>query len=168
MERKLHETDLNTFSCEAFQIFAEAPLLTAGNRDRFNTMTIGWGGLGTLWGMPVCTVYVRPERYTYEFMEEYDRYTVSAFSAEKRKELAICGSKSGRDVDKVKECGFTVKTAECGAPYFEEASLVLVCRKRFVQPMDPQLIPDDVEERWYPQKDYHTMYIGEIVEALIK
>ena len=70
MERKLHETDLNTFSCETFQIFAEAPLLTAGNRDRFNTMTIGWGGLGTLWGMPVCTVYVRPERYTYEFMEE--------------------------------------------------------------------------------------------------
>ena len=71
-------------------------------------------------------------------------------------------------MDKVKECGFTVKTAECGAPYFEEASLVLVCRKRFVQPMAPQLIPEDVKERWYPQKDYHTMYIGEIMEALTK
>ena len=83
-----------------------------------------------------------------------------------RKALSLCGSKSGREVDKVKECGFTVKTADCGAPYFEEASLVLVCRKRFAQEMDPNLMPDDVKEKWYPEKDYHTMYIGEIVQAL--
>ena len=68
----------------------------------------------------------------------------------------------------MKECGFTVKTARCGAPYFEEAELVLVCRKRFVQTMDPARLPEDVKERWYPQKDYHTLYIGEIVEAYQK
>ena len=101
-------------------------------------------------------------------MDREEYFTLSFFDESYRPQLSLCGSKSGRDVDKVKECGFTVKTAECGAPYFEEASLVLVCRKRFAQPMDPQRMPDDVKERWYPQKDYHTMYIGEIVEALTK
>ena len=68
----------------------------------------------------------------------------------------------------MKECGFTVQAAECGAPYFDQAELVLVCRKRFVQPMDPANIPQDVKEKWYPQQDYHTMYIGQIVEALVR
>lgn len=68
----------------------------------------------------------------------------------------------------MKECGFTVRAAECGAPWFEEAELVLVCRKRFVQPMDPDNIPQDVKDRFYPEKDYHVMYIGEIVEVLVK
>ncbi len=143
-------------------------LITAGTAEKCNTMTASWGGLGVLWGGPAATCYIRPQRYTKEFVDREEYFTLSFFDESYRPQLALCGSKSGRDVDKVKECGFTAKTAECGAPYFEEASLVLVCRKRFVQPMDPQLIPDDVKERWYPQKDYHTMYIGEIVEALIK
>ena len=143
-------------------------LITAGTAEKCNTMTASWGGLGVLWGGPAATCYIRPQRYTKEFVDREEYFTLSVFDASYRPQLALCGSKSGRDVDKVKECGFTVKTAECGAPYFEEASLVLVCRKRFVQPMDPRLIPDDVKERWYPQKDYHTMYIGEIVEALTK
>lgn len=170
MERKLHETDLNTFSCETFQIFAEAPLLTAGNRDRFNTMTIGWGGLGTLWGMPVCTVYVRPERYTYEFMEEYDRYTVSAFSAEKRKELAICGSKSGRDVDKAKECGLTPAFTDSGAPYFEEAELVLVCRKLYAQDLSAEHLTEGTKVLPYygAMGGWHRMYIGAVEQVFQK
>ena len=72
------------------------------------------------------------------------------------------------DIDKVKECGFTVKTAECGAPYFEQAELVLVCRKRFAQALDAKNIPQEIREKWYPEKDYHTLYIGEIVEVLQK
>lgn len=166
---KLHPVELERLTPEILHVFGrQPPLLTAGDKTGLNTMTIGWCQLGRLWNLPVCTVYVRPERYTYQFMESHDYFTVSILPEEAKKVTALCGSKSGRDVDKVKECGFTVKTAECGAPYFEEASLVLVCRKRFAQPMDPQLIPDDVKERWYPQKDYHTMYIGEIVEALTK
>ena len=143
-------------------------LITAGTAEQCNTMTASWGGLGVIWGSPAATCYIRPQRYTKEFVDREEYFTLSFFDEGCRPQLSLCGSKSGRDVDKVKECGFTVKTAECGAPYFEEASLVLVCRKRFAQPMDPQCIPEDVKERWYPQKDYHIMYIGEIVEALTK
>ena len=143
-------------------------LITAGTAEHCNTMTASWGGLGVIWGSPAATCYIRPQRYTKEFVDREEYFTLSFFDGSFRPQLTLCGSKSGRDVDKVKECGFTVKTAQCGAPYFEQASLVLVCRKRFAQPMDPQRIPEDVKERWYPQQDYHTMYIGEMVEALAR
>lgn len=140
-------------------------LVTAGTEEKCNTMTASWGGLGVLWGAPAVTCYIRPQRYTKEFLDREEYFTLTFFDEEYRKALSLCGSKSGRDVDKIKECGFTVRTAACGAPYFEQARLVLVCRKRFVQEMDPTRIPQDVKEKWYPQQDYHTMYIGEIVEA---
>lgn len=140
-------------------------LVTAGTEEKCNTMTASWGGLGVLWGAPAATCYIRPQRYTKEFLDREEYFTLTFFDEEYRKALSLCGSKSGRDMDKIKECGFTVRTAACGAPYFEQARLVLVCRKRFVQEMDPARIPQDVKEKWYPQQDYHTMYIGEIVEA---
>ena len=140
-------------------------LVTAGTEEQCNTMTASWGGLGVLWGAPAATCYIRPQRYTKEFLDREEYFTLSFFDEKYRKALSLCGSKSGRDVDKIKECGFTVRTAACGAPYFEQARLVLVCRKRFVQEMDPDRIPQDIKEKWYPQTDYHTMYIGEIVEA---
>ena len=140
-------------------------LITAGTGEKCNTMTASWGGLGVLWGAPAATCYIRPQRYTKEFVDREEYFTLSFFDEEYRKALSLCGSKSGRDVDKVKECGFTVRTAACGAPYFEQARLVLVCRKRFAQEMDPARIPQDVKEKLYPEQDYHTMYIGEFVEA---
>ena len=143
-------------------------LITAGTADRCNTMTASWGGLGVLWGAPAATCYIRPQRYTKEFVDREDCFTLAFFGEEYRKALSLCGSKSGRDIDKVKECCFTVKTAACGAPYFEEAELVLVCRKRFAQPMDPDNIPREIKDKWYPAKDYHTMYIGEIIEVLAR
>ena len=143
-------------------------LITAEKEGRVNTMTASWGGLGVIWGAPAATCYIRPQRYTKEFVDREEYFTLTFFGEEWRKALALCGSKSGRDVDKVMECGFTVKTAACGAPYFEEADLVLVCRKRFAQEMDPANIPNDVKEKWYPDQDYHTMYIGEIVDVLQK
>ena len=143
-------------------------LITAGTGEDLNTMTASWGGLGILWGAPAATCYIRPQRYTKEFVDREEYFTLAFFEEAHRQALALCGSKSGRDVDKVKECGFTVRTAPCGAPYFEEASLVLVCRKRFAQGMDPANIPEDVKASVYPTQDYHTMYIGEIVEVLQK
>ena len=140
-------------------------LVTAGTEERYNTMTASWGGLGVLWGAPAATCYIRPQRYTKEFLDREEYFTLTFFDEKYRRALSLCGSKSGRDVDKIKECSFTVRTAACGAPYFEQARLVLVCRKRFVQEMDPGRIPQDVKEKWYPQQDYHTMYIGEITEA---
>ena len=143
-------------------------LITAGSGEKCNTMTASWGGVGVLWQAPVATCYVRPQRYTKQFLDTEEYFTLTFFGEEYRDALKLCGSKSGRDVDKVKECGFTVKAAECGAPYFEEAELVIVCRKRYVQDFDPAAIPDDVKEKQYPNRDYHTMYIGEIVEVLSK
>ena len=165
----LKPIDPKTIDQNVFSLIGEKwMLITAGTAERCNTMTASWGGLGVIWGAPSATCYIRPQRYTKEFVDREEYFTLAFFGEEYRAVLALCGSKSGREVDKVKECGFTVKTARCGAPYFEEAELVLVCRKRFVQPMDPARLPEDVKERWYPQKDYHTLYIGEIVEAYQK
>lgn len=143
-------------------------LITAGTAEKLNTMTAGWGGFGFIWGFPAATCYIRPQRYTKEFVDREEYFTLTFFGEEHRGALQLCGVKSGRDIDKVKECGFTVRTAACGAPYFEEAELVLVCRKRFAQEMDAASFPDDVKKQWYPDEDYHTLYIGEIVEVLEK
>ena len=136
-------------------------LITAGTPEHCNTMTASWGGLGVLWGVPMATCYIRPQRYTKEY------FTLCFFGEEYRPQLNLCGTKSGRDIDKVKECGFTVAAGAGNAPYFEQANLVLVCRKRMADPMDPALMPEDVKEKWY-KGDYHTMYWGEIVETLKK
>lgn len=143
-------------------------LITAGDGEVCNTMTASWGGLGVLWNKPVATCYIRPQRYTKEFVDREEYFTLTFFGEEYRSALTLCGKKSGRDVDKVKECGFTLCTHESGAPYFEQAELVIVCRKRFVQAMDPANIPEDVKQQQYPNQDYHFMYIGEIVEVLTK
>lgn len=141
-------------------------LITAGTKERCNTMTASWGGLGVLWGRNVATVYIRPQRYTYEFVEQSDCFTISVFDESWRDALNLCGTKSGRDVDKIKECGFTVVEGEGGAPYFEQARLVLVCRKLYWQDMDPDHFLDpEIDSRFYAQKDYHRIYVGEIVEA---
>ena len=165
----LKRIDPKAISQNVFSLIGDqCMLITAGTAQRCNTMTASLGGLGVIWGAPAATCYIRPQRYTKEFIDREEYFTLAFFGEEYRKALTLCGSKSGRDMDKVTECGFTVETAECGAPYFAQAELVLVCRKRFAQPMDPERMPEDVKKRWYPEKDYHTMYIGEIVEAYQK
>lgn len=155
--------DLNVFSA----IGEQWMLITAGTVERCNTMTASWGGLGILWNKPMAIAYIRPQRYTKQFVDEQDYFTLTFFSGEYRSQLALCGTKSGRDVDKVKECGFTVAAGVGGAPYFEEAELVLVCKKQMVMPMDPNAMPEDVKEKHYTG-DYHDIYWGEIVEVLVK
>ena len=156
------QLDGNVFS----RIGDQWMLITAGSGARCNTMTASWGGLGVLWHKPVATIYVRPQRYTYEFVEREDYFTLCFFGPEHRRALALCGAKSGRDVDKVKECGFTVETGEGETPYFAQAELVLVCKKLYRQDLDPAcFLAPEIEDN-YPEKDYHRMYIGEIVEVL--
>ena len=124
-------------------------LITAGTKERCNTMTASWGGLGVLWGAPMATAYIRPQRYTKQFVDENEYFTLSFFSENYRPQLNLCGTKSGRDMDKVKECGFTVAEGAGNAPYFEQAELVLVCRKRMAMPMDADAMPVDVKDKWY-------------------
>ena len=166
MLRKMDVKDLkdNVFSLLGDQWM----LITAGTADNCNTMTASWGGLGIMWGEPVATVYIRPQRYTKQFVDREEYFTLSFFGPEYKKELALCGAKSGRELDKVKECGFDVACGEGGSPYFEQARLVLVCRKMYAQEMDADEMPADVKEKWYPNRDYHTMYIGEIIQVLKK
>ena len=164
----LRKIDLKSIRENPFSLIGDRwMLVTAGTGARCNTMTASWGGLGVLWETPVATIYIRPQRYTYEFVENSPCFTLGFFGEKYRSALALCGSKSGRDVDKIKACGFTVAEAECGAPYFQQADLVLVCRKLYWQDIDPAHFTDRaVDAREYPNHDYHRMFIGEVVEAL--
>ncbi|MCR5651056.1 MAG: flavin reductase [Lachnospiraceae bacterium] len=140
-------------------------LLTAGTEDHFNTMTISWGGLGTIWNKPVATVYVRESRYTHDFMDSNDHFTVSFYPDRYKKELGVLGSRSGRDMDKMKGSGLTaVKAGE--SVTFKEAEVTLVCRKLFRQRLLPENMPKDVVETLYADNDLHDMYIGEVVDII--
>jgi len=143
-------------------------LITAGTMDKFNTMTASWGGMGVLWNKNVTFCFVRPQRYTRAFMDGGDVFTLSFFGPEYRDALVLCGTKSGRDVDKVKETGLTPAAAESGAVYFDEASLVVVCRKIYAQDIDPKGFFETELLKLYEESDYHRMYVGEILEVLVK
>ena len=155
------------FNADSFNIFdKEWALVTAGILENYNTMTISWGGLGTLWGKPVATVYVKPCRYTHSFMEQNDFFTVSFYPEKYRQALVLLGSVSGRDRDKVEMAGLTPKSLN-GAVTFGEAKVTLLCKKIYRQDMDISAMPDEVVEDHYKTELPHTMYIGEVVDIII-
>ena len=169
----LHSVDVKTTLPKLLPALGvENALLTAGTAERCNTMTIGWCQVGRVWNLPSCSVYVRPERYTYQFMEDSEYFTVSVLPAGMKKAMTVCGTKSGRDMDKIKECGLTVRTGAGGAPFFEEAELVLVCRKLYVQDLDPAAVRPAGEAAILPnygeKGGWHRVYTGEVVEAYAK
>lgn len=143
-------------------------LITAGTGRKFNTMTASWGGLGVLWKKDVCFCFVRPTRHTYNFMEESDCFTLAFFDEKYRDVLNFCGSKSGRDVDKIAATGITPIEETAGAVYFKEARLVLECKKLYFSDFDPKNFLDDDIHKNYQAKDYHRLYIGEIKRCLLK
>lgn len=169
---KLHRLENIELTPEIFSVFRrQPPLLTAGDRESCNTMTIGWCQLGRLWSIPVCTVYVRPERYTFQFMESHDYFTVSVLPlSHKQTTMQVCGTKSGRDIDKVKECGLTLRYGAGDAPFFDEAEWVLVCQKIYVQNMDPACVLDQeaILSHYGKKGGWHRIYTGKIVEAYTK
>ena len=139
-------------------------LITAGNEEKANTMTASWGGLGVLWFKPVSFAFIRPTRYTYEFTEREDAYSLCFFGEEYREALKLCGTVSGRDRDKIAEAGLTLRY-EDGVPYFDEAEIVMICRKLAVQDIDPAGFVDPTVENHY-NNDYHRVYTGEITKVL--
>ena len=146
-------------------------LLTAGNKESFNSMTIGWGMLGTIWRKPSITVYVKQSRHTYKFMNKNEYFTVSFFPEQYRKSLAVMGTKSGRDCDKPKEASLTPKFLDNGVTY-EEAEMTLVCKKVYYDDMIYERSPES-SKHFYPPEDplqsaIHRMYIGEIVDIIEK
>lgn len=162
------EINIADLSFKPFELISKDwMLITSGDEQGFNTMTASWGGLGVLWHKNVATVYIRPQRYTYEFVEKSDLLTLSFFGEEYRSALTLCGSKSGRDCDKAKEAGLTPLFVD-GTTTFEEANLVLVCKKLYFDDLEPKQFLDSEIEKNYAAKDYHRMYILEIVKAYQK
>lgn len=146
---------------------------------KFNSMVIGWGALGTVWGKPAFTVYVREHRYTKAQLDEAGEFTISVPLDKPVPSIAkVCGTLSGRDVDKEKEANLTLEEAEViNVPGIREYPLTLECKILYAQEQELERIPDDIRETMYPQnvdgtycmanRDVHTMYIGEIVAAYI-
>ena len=146
-------------------------LVTAGRGNHFNTMTASWGGLGFLWNKPVAFVFVRPERYTFEFMEEYDTFTLSFMDTDNRHALKVCGSQSGRDTDKIADAHLKPVITEQGNIYFEGAQIVLECRTLYSDMLKSDKFTDDSPLlKWYGDHEggLHKMYVAEIINAWIK
>jgi len=143
-------------------------LVTAGDKEKFNTMTASWGGVGVLWKKNVAFIFIRPQRYTFEFIENGEYLTLSFFDESYKKALGICGSKSGRDVDKMKETGLTPVTTHEGV-YFKEAKLVMVCKKMYADFLNKDAFLDEtVIPECYPGGDYHKMYVCSIEKVFVK
>ena len=142
-------------------------LVTAGTLDHYNTMTASWGHMGIMWNLPVAIAWIRPQRYTFQFTERYSHYTLSFFTEEYRKALQFCGTKSGRDYDKAKETGLTPAATENGNVFFQEARLVMECRKLYAGDLkEENFIVPQLATKHYPTKDFHRFYMGEVQKVL--
>ncbi len=165
----LKEVDVSKLTFNPFErIGRDWCLISAGDESSYNTMTASWGGVGVLWGKNVATIHIRPQRYTKKFVDEADTFTLTFFPDGYRNALTFCGKYSGRDYDKAKETGLTPWFVD-GSVAFEEANLVLVCRKLYAQEMSEESFVDkDILERDYSNRDFHTTYVGEIIKAYCK
>lgn len=164
----LKQIDFEEVNVNFTKLLADRWGLVTAEAEPVNPMTVSWGQVGRLWNKPVCTVYLRPQRFTYGLMNDAKYFSLSFLPEGRHEIVTLCGSKSGRDTDKVKECDLTVMTDQ-KAPYYAEAELVLVCRKLYEQDMEGACFLDgDIEREDYPTKDYHRMYVGEIETVLRK
>jgi len=143
-------------------------LITAGNIGSYNTMTASWGGLGHLWDRNVSFCFIRPQRWTFNFVEKSEYYSFSFFDEKYRDVLNFCGSNTGRYVDKAEKTGISPVEGPFGTVYFKEARLVIINKKIYTHDMEREhiLAPGVVDEYYPPDNDIHRMYIGEVVKCL--
>lgn len=141
-------------------------LITAGKLKSFNTMTASWGNAGILWNKPVAICYIRPQRYTLDFVEKADYYTLSFFDNKYRDVLNFCGTKSGRDYDKIKETGLSPLETQLGNIGYAESRLLMECRKLYVGHIEESgFVDKDLINKIYPGEDFHRFFIGEITSV---
>lgn len=152
-----------------FQMIGKEWLLVTAEKDgKVNTMTASWGGVGVMWHEPVVYLFLRPQRYTREFVDQAETFSLSVLGEEYRKTLNYFGTVSGREEDKIAKSGLNI-VHEGATPYFEAANTVLICRKLYAQPYDPAgFIDPGLDEKNYPNKDYHIMYIAKIEKVLVE
>lgn len=169
MKHVFQPVPIDLFECNPFEkIGKEWALVTAGNQDKVNTMTISWGGMGVMWGKNVCFVFIRDSRFTKELIDNSDFLSLSFMSEQYREALNYCGSHSGRDEDKFEKAGLSVGK-KMGIPYVDEADMVILGRKLSSTRINKEdfVIPD-IEKKWYTDGDMHNMYIVEIMELLAR
>lgn len=141
-------------------------LIAAGSEEKANAMTASWGGLGVMWNKKVAFVAIRPQRFTKEFVDAGETFSLSFFPKKYKKTMAYFGSVSGRDEDKIAKSGLSL-VHDLEAPYFKEAKLVLICRKLMQQDFEPgNMLDESINPTYYPGSDHHTLYIAEIEKVL--
>ncbi len=155
------------FKISPFQMIGQDWMLIAAERaGKVNAMTAAWGGLGVMWRKNAAFIVLRPQRFTRELVDGSDTFSLNFFAPSHRKTLNYFGSVSGRDEDKIEKSGLTVVRAE-GAPYFAESKAVVLCRKLYAQPFEEKFFIDQQSNKEnYPAKDYHILYIGEVIRIL--
>ncbi|HZJ76607.1 MAG TPA: flavin reductase [Oscillospiraceae bacterium] len=166
---KFTEIKPEEFTKSPFKLIGKDLMLITAEKDgKVNTMTAAWGGLGVMWKKNVAFVVIRPQRYTKEFVDASDTFSLSFFGGDKKEMLNYLGTTSGRDEDKIKKADLTV-VYDDETPYFEEAAMVILCKKLFAQDYKPEsFIKKEIIDEWYPISDFHTLYIAEITKILVK
>ncbi len=160
----IKEMSFNPFS----KIGDDWMLITAGNEEKANTMTASWGGVGVLWGKNVTFTFIRPQRYTKEFIDSNECFSICFFDEKYKKTLSYLGTVSGRDEDKIASSKLTLCYLD-NTPCFEEANLILICKKIYKQTLNPNcFLENDLDKKWYENKDYHSMYVSEILNIYSK
>lgn len=166
MFRKINPKEISENAIKL--IAGDWALVSAGSPENFNSMTVSWGGIGEMWGRDVVFIFIRPNRYTYEFVEKNELFSVCFFHEKYRESLKICGTKSGRDGDKLGLTQLNAQFTSSLTPIFKEAKLVLECKKMYSDFIKPECFLDkDQIERWYPDKSFHKMYVAEIKNCWI-
>ncbi len=164
---KFNRLDPYTLNESIFRLIGKDwMLVSAGTPENFNMMTASWGTCGILWNKPIAIAFIRPQRYTYEFVEKHEVFTLSFFDESFRKTLNVLGTKSGREMDKMNMEGLTPLATPSGSVGFKEARITLECRKLYFDDIKPELFLDEKIHSMYPSKDYHRFYIGEIMEVM--
>lgn len=162
-EIKLERLSINPFTMINDDWF----LISAGSKNAYNTMTASWGAMGVCFNKNMITAYVRKSRYTYEFLEKEEYFTICFFDELYRHSLNVCGTLSGRSSNKVEVAGLTAVFDE-KAPYFHEAKLVFVCKKVLTTDFTrDDFVNPRYDDDFYPKGDRHTMFMGQIVKVLI-
>lgn len=166
---KLKEIKPEELNKSAFKLIGKDwMLITAEKDNKVNTMTASWGGFGVMFDKNVAYIVIRPQRYTKEFVDNADTFSLTFFDEGFKKQLAYLGTASGRDEDKISKADLTVQH-ENETPYFEEGNMVIICKKIYAQDFKPEcFISSELEQKIYTKKDHHTFYIGEIEKILIK
>lgn len=165
----IQHINFNDYSKEALEQLIKGAFLTVKDGEEVNTMTIGWGNIGFIWGKPIFMVAVRYSRHTYKLIENSKEFTVSIpLKKDLKKELAYCGTRSGRDVNKFKECNLSiVEGQKISTPIVGECELHYECKVVYQQAMEPATLDEGIKKRSYPNNDYHVLYFGEILDTYL-